>query len=60
VGNHKFDVRQLDEMKKECSTHCLSTCNYILSHCYSSTRVIKWGLQQALRGFKGVTGSFAN
>ena len=59
VGNHKFEARQLDEMKKECSTHCLSTCNYILSHCYSSTRVIKWGLKQALRGFRGVTGSFA-
>ena len=60
VGKHKFDVQQLDEMKKECSTHCLSTCNYILSHCYSSTRVIKWGVQQALRGFKGVSGSFSN
>jgi radical SAM protein with 4Fe4S-binding SPASM domain len=60
VGNHKFDNRQLDEMKKECSTHCLSTCNFILSHCYSAKRVTKWMLKQARHGFKGVTGSFDN
>ena len=58
VGNHKFDVKQLDEMKKECSQHCLSTCNYILSYCYDNTRVIKWIAKQAMRGFKGVSGSF--
>src|SRR5579884_1552444 len=28
VGNHKFDFAQLAEMKKTCSTTCLSTCNY--------------------------------
>ena len=60
VGNHKFDNKQLDEMKKECSTHCLSTCNFILSHCYSATRVMKWMFKQARHGFKGVTGSFDN
>ncbi len=58
VGNHKFDVRQLDEMKKECSTHCLSTCNYILAFCYNTRRVITWGLKQAAHGFRGATGSF--
>jgi MoaA/NifB/PqqE/SkfB family radical SAM enzyme len=60
VGNHKFEVSQLDEMKKECSTHCLSTCNFILSHCYSARRVTKWMFKQARHGFKGVTGSFDN
>jgi MoaA/NifB/PqqE/SkfB family radical SAM enzyme len=60
VGNHKFDVKQLDEMKKECSTHCLSTCNFILSHCYSARRVMKWMFKQARHGFHGVTGSFDN
>lgn len=60
VGNHKFDVKQLDEMKKECSKHCLSTCNYILSHCYSARRVVKWMFKQARHGFRGVTGSFDN
>lgn len=60
VGHHKFDVRQLDEMKKDCSTHCLSTCNYILSHCYSARRVMKWMFKQARHGFRGVTGSFDN
>src|SRR5258708_1903532 len=58
VGNHKFDVKQLDDMKKECSQHCLSTCNYILSYCYDTTRVVTWIAKQALRGFKGVSGGF--
>jgi radical SAM protein with 4Fe4S-binding SPASM domain len=55
VGNHKFDVKQLDEMKTECSKHCLSTCNYILAHCYDTVRVLKWIAKQARHGFKGTT-----
>ena len=55
VGDHKFDVAQLDEMKKECSKHCLSTCNYILAYCYDARRVIKWTLKQAMHGFRGPT-----
>lgn len=58
VGAHKFDRTQLNEMKVECSKHCLSTCNYILGFCYNTSRVIKWGLKQAMHGFKGATGSF--
>jgi radical SAM protein with 4Fe4S-binding SPASM domain len=58
VADHKFEKSQLDEMKKECSQHCLSTCNYILSYCYDQTRVMKWLAKQALRGFQGVSGSF--
>ena len=58
VGNHKFDVKQLDEMKKSCTTHCLSTCNYILAYCYDNKRVMKWAFKQALHGFRGATGSF--
>jgi MoaA/NifB/PqqE/SkfB family radical SAM enzyme len=58
IENHKFDVKQLDDMKVECSKHCLSTCNYILGYCYDNTRVIKWALKQAMHGFKGATGSF--
>ncbi len=58
VGNHRFDVRQLNEMKKECTKHCLSTCNYILAYCYNARRVIHWGVKQAMRGFKGSTGGF--
>ncbi len=57
VGNHKFDVRQLDEMKKECSKHCLSTCNYILGYCYDNLRVLTWIAKQAKNGFRGTTGS---
>ena len=51
----KFDFEQLDEMKKECSKHCLSTCNYILAYCYDMRRVIKWTLRQAMHGFRGTT-----
>jgi len=55
VGAHKFDVQQLDEMKRDCSKHCLSTCNYILAYCYDARRVIKWTLKQAIHGFRGAT-----
>ncbi len=58
IENHKFDVNQLDEMKKDCSKHCLSTCNYILGYCYDTGRVLSWAAKQARHGFKGVTGSF--
>jgi MoaA/NifB/PqqE/SkfB family radical SAM enzyme len=58
VGNHKFDVKQLDEMKQECTKHCLSTCNYILGYCYDNMRVISWGLKQALHGFRGASNGF--
>ncbi|HEY4492111.1 MAG TPA: radical SAM protein, partial [Acidobacteriota bacterium] len=58
IDNPKFEKSQLDEMKTECSKHCLSTCNYILSYCYDNARVMKWLSKQALRGFRGVSGSF--
>ncbi len=58
VGNHKFDHQQLDEMKEECTKRCLSTCNYILGFCYNTRRVLWWATKQAMRGFKGVSGSF--
>jgi len=58
IGAHKFETKQLDEMKKECTKHCLSTCNYILGYCYDNLRVITWALKQAKHGFKGVSGSF--
>ena len=58
VGNHNFDVKQLDEMKVDCTKHCLSTCNYILGYCYDTMRVLNWGMKQALHGFKGASGSF--
>ena len=52
VGAHKFDVKQLDEMKVECTKHCLSTCNYILGYCYDTKRVMTWVAKQARHGFK--------
>jgi MoaA/NifB/PqqE/SkfB family radical SAM enzyme len=58
IENPKFEVKQLDEMKKECSRHCLSTCNYILGYCYNTRRVLTWAMKQAMNGFRGATGSF--
>ncbi len=58
IENHKFEVRQLNEMKQECQTHCFSTLNHNLGYCYDDARVIKWVARQAARAFQGVTGSF--
>jgi hypothetical protein len=55
IENPKFEVEQLNEMKKECSKHCLSTCNYILAYCYNTKRVLKWIMNQARHGFRGST-----
>lgn len=58
VGDHKFDVRQLNEMKQSCELNCFSTLGANLAYCYSGTRVMKWLAKQALNGFQGATGSF--
>ncbi len=58
IEKHKFEVPQLDEMKKSCQTHCFSTLNHNLGFCYNDARVINWVLKQAAHGFQGVTGSF--
>ncbi|MGQ9823095.1 MAG: radical SAM protein [Thermogutta sp.] len=57
VGDHKFDVRQLDEMKTSCTRHCFSTLNHNLAMCYDTRRVVKYLARQAARGFQGLTGS---
>lgn len=58
IEKHKFKVPQLDEMKKECQTHCFSTLNHNLGYCYNDARVIKWVVKQATHAFQGVSGSF--
>jgi MoaA/NifB/PqqE/SkfB family radical SAM enzyme len=58
ISHHKFEVKQLDEMKQECQTHCFSTLNHNLGYCYDDARVLKWILKQASRAFQGVSGSF--
>ncbi|MFB3903915.1 MAG: radical SAM protein [Acidobacteriota bacterium] len=58
IENHKFDVRQLNEMKRGCQPHCFSTLNHNLAFSYNDTRAIRWVARQALRGFQGVSGSF--
>jgi len=59
VGNHRFEAKQLREMKESCEGHCFSTLNHNLAYCYDAVRVIKWVGKQALRGFQGVSGSFS-
>jgi len=58
VGDHNFQAPQLNEMKKECQTHCFSTLNHNLGYCYDAARALKWVLKQASRGFQGTSGSF--
>jgi MoaA/NifB/PqqE/SkfB family radical SAM enzyme len=58
IGNQKFEVRQLNEMKRSCELNCFSTLGANLAYCYSGTRVMKWLARQALNGFQGATGSF--
>jgi hypothetical protein len=57
VEEPRFDLVQLDEMKKSCNTTCFSTLNSIVGHCYDNTRVLKWMAKQAKNRFRGVTGS---
>ncbi len=58
VERHRFDRDQLRQIKRECQPHCFSTLNHNLSYCYRAGRAIKWTLKQAIRGFRGTTGSF--
>jgi len=57
IENDKFDVRQLNDMKKGCQPHCFSTLNHNLAFSYNDGRAIRWVARQALRGFQGVSGS---
>ncbi|HEX3877715.1 MAG TPA: radical SAM protein [Bryobacteraceae bacterium] len=58
AGDHKFDKKQLEEMKQGCQPHCFSTLNHNLAYCYDATRVVKWLGKQAAHGFQGASGSF--
>ena len=60
VGDPRFDVKQLDQIKRECQSRCFSTLNHNLAYCYRASRAIKWTLKQALRGFRGTSGGFEN
>jgi len=50
---HKFDQNQLDEMKKVCNSHCLSTCQYVLGYYYNNANVLRWIIKQGLHGWTG-------
>jgi MoaA/NifB/PqqE/SkfB family radical SAM enzyme len=58
IEHHKFDKTQLDEMKTSCQSHCFSTLNHTVGHCYDDGRAIRYVLKQAKRGFQGLSGSF--
>ncbi len=55
-----FDPDQLRRIKRQCQPHCFSTLNHNLAYCYRASRAIKWTLKQALRGFRGTSGSFSD
>lgn len=54
IGDHKFDVNQLDEMKKSCTTHCLSTCQYTVGYYFSNRNVLWTIIKQLLHGHQGM------
>lgn len=58
VGQPRFDREQLSQTKRECQPHCFSTLNHNLAYCYHASRALKWTFRQAIRGFRGTTGSF--
>lgn len=58
IENPKFEVRQLNEMKKSCQPHCFSTLNHIVAFGYNDARAIRFILKQAVRGFQGIKGNF--
>jgi len=42
IDGHKFETKQLAEMKQTCQQHCFSTLNHNLAYCYNDARVIKF------------------
>src|SRR5215467_9146207 len=58
VGNHRFDVQQVDDMKESCQKHCFSTLNHNLAYCYNDRRVIRWLFKQARNGFRAGADTF--
>jgi MoaA/NifB/PqqE/SkfB family radical SAM enzyme len=58
VEHPRFEAGQLRQLKHDCQSHCFSTLNHNLAYCYQAGRAIRWTLKQALRGFRGTTGSF--
>jgi MoaA/NifB/PqqE/SkfB family radical SAM enzyme len=60
AGDPRFNSKYLSRIKRECQPHCFSTLNHNLAYCYRISRALKWTLKQALHGFRGTTGSFAD
>jgi MoaA/NifB/PqqE/SkfB family radical SAM enzyme len=58
AGQPHFTAEQLCRIKRECQPHCFSTLNHNLAYCYQTGRALKWVLKQAMRAFRGTTGSF--
>ncbi|MCH8928015.1 MAG: radical SAM protein [Candidatus Marinimicrobia bacterium] len=47
----RLDHDELKEQKKECTPHCLSTCQYNVSHVYQlGTRALMWAFKHARMG----------
>jgi MoaA/NifB/PqqE/SkfB family radical SAM enzyme len=58
IEGHKFEQKQLHEMKGTCQKHCFSTLNHNLGYCYNDARVLKWLWKQARNGLSGGVRSF--
>jgi len=60
VGNQKFDVQQLSDMKKGCEPNCFSTLGYNVAYCYSSARVDEVAVEASPERLPGCKGSLSN
>ena len=58
IRHPRFNITQLDQLKKTCTASCLSTCQHTLGYAYNAAHAAHWLARQARRGFKGVSGSF--
>jgi MoaA/NifB/PqqE/SkfB family radical SAM enzyme len=58
VGNPGFDAGRMQDLKRACTAHCLSTCQHTLGYAYDTQHLLRWLGRQAANGFRGVTGSF--
>lgn len=53
---HRFDASRLDRIKKACSPHCLSTCNFQVQHYTRSILyTLQWVAKHAQAQFFGIS-----
>ena len=54
IWDPHLEPERLRELKRDCNTKCLSTCNFNLAHYYSPSIVHEWITKQARRRLAGI------